>query len=268
MKKGRLITIKAKHRALSLTEGLHKTFTIGEEDDLKSIREYTYGDDIRKISWIITAKERKPHVVEREELRSQNVIIVMLLDQDMLFKNKIEKVAEVYALIGFSVLYQKDKLNTYIITDKIEYYMKHKNSPVIVENSIDKIMKLKLKKTRLDLSKLPDTLLKHRRSYVILIGDFCYPVDLLHISRRHRIAIIKVRDREEENPDKYEKYQLKSFDGRKKIPYLRRDMISTYKKNLHRIDSDLRAFMFNKRIPHTTIYTDEDPFIKLKIMFS
>ncbi|WP_457644284.1 DUF58 domain-containing protein [Persephonella sp.] len=268
MTKGRLITIKAKHRALSLTEGLHKTFTIGEEDDLKSIREYTYGDDIRKISWIITAKERKPHVVEREELRSQNVIVVLLLDQDMLFKNKLEKVAEIYALIGFSVLYQKDKLNTYILSDKVEYFMKHKNTPVIVEDTVDKIMSLKLRKSILDLSKLPQILLKHRRSHVILIGDFCYPVDLLHISKKHRLAIIKVRDREEENPAKYEKYQLKSFDGKRKIPFLRKDMITTYIKNLHSIDSELRLFMFNRRIPHTTIYTDEDPYIKLKIMFS
>lgn len=127
--------------------------------------------------------------------------------------------AEIYALIGFSVLYQKDKLNTYILTDSVDYYMKHKNTPVIVEDAVERIMSLKLKKKTLDLSILPQVLLKHKRSYVILIGDFCYPVDLLHISRKHRIAIIKVRDREEENPEKYEKYQLKSFDGKRRIPF-------------------------------------------------
>ncbi|WP_457641738.1 DUF58 domain-containing protein [Persephonella sp.] len=268
MKKARLISIKAKHRALSLTEGLHKTFILGEEDDLKSIREYTYGDDIRKISWIITAKEKKPYVVEREELRSQNIIIVLLLDQDMLFKNKLEKVAEIYGLLGYSILYQKDKLNTYIITEKVEYFMKHKNTPLIVENSIEKIMNLDLEKTTLNPSKLTEIILRHKRSLVILIGDFFYSVNLLQISKKHKLAIIKVRDREEENPEKYEKFQLKSFDRKKKIPYLRKDMIKTYKKNLRDIDENLRIFISNKRIPHTKIYTDEDPYIKLKIMFS
>ncbi|WP_457623449.1 DUF58 domain-containing protein [Persephonella sp.] len=268
MKRGKLISIKAKHKALSLTEGIHKTITTGDEDDLKSIREYTYGDDIRRISWIITAKEKKPHVVEREELRSQNVIIVVLLDQDMLFKNKIEKTAEIYGILAYSILYQKDKLHSYILTDSIDNYNSTRNTTETVENFINRIFNLDLKTKKINPNLIKDISNKHKRSLLILIGDFCYPVDLILPSKKHKIAIVKVRDREEENPEKYEKYQLKSFDLKRKIPFLRKDMVKTYRENLIKIDSELRSFAFNKRIPISTIYTDEDPLIKLKVMFS
>ncbi|WP_457625155.1 DUF58 domain-containing protein [Persephonella sp.] len=268
MNRRKIITIKIRQKVLSFFEGQHRTLKFGEEDDLKNIREYTYGDNVKRINWIITAKEKKPYVVEREERKSQNIIVVLLMDQEMLYGKKIDKLIEVFSIIGFSALYQKDKLNTYIITDKVEEFVKHRNSFSLIDEVIEKVERLNLKDKKINLNELEKYLLRHKRSYLIFIGDFVYPVDLTKIAGKHKISIIKIREKSEENPEGYTGYRLKSFDEKRKIPYLVKPMVNTYRKNLKEIDENLRQFTVLKRIPVRTIYTHEDPFLKLRTMFS
>ncbi|NPA58638.1 MAG: DUF58 domain-containing protein [Aquificae bacterium] len=266
--KSRIITIKIKQKVLSLIEGRHQVLKFGEEDDLKNIREYTYGDNVKRINWIITAKEKKPYVVEREELKSQNIIVCLFVDQEFLFKNKLDKLIEVYGIIGYSALYQRDRLFTYIFGEGLEKEYKHRNLPSTVDQVIREIYSMDLKNKRLDLTDLEGVLAKHKRSLVVLIGDFFYRVNLLKIASKHKVKIIKIRDRDEENPENYTGYQLKSFDGKKKIPYLVKPMVKTYRSNLQKIERYLRQQIVLKKIPSKTIYTHEEPLVKLKTLFS
>ncbi len=264
--KARFLTIRSKERILNYLEGIHKTFVFGEEDDLKNIREYTYGDDIRKINWIITARERKPYVVEREELKSQNIRIAIFLDQEFLFKDKLEKLIEVYSLLSYATLLKKDKLEIFILTDRLEKHIKVKSIFQIEEIS-EYIVSINIK-TKKFTDKVLESLFYGKRSFTILIGDFIYKLNLLPVSYRHKLAVIILRDPDEEDPVKYVSYQLKSFDEKRKIPFLRKDMAVFYKKNLKSMDKDLKEFLINRRIPFTKIYTYEDPLIKLKKLFS
>jgi len=266
--KSRLISIKIRQKVLSLLEGKHRIIKFGEEDDLKNIREYTYGDNVKRINWIITAKEKKPYVVEREELKSQNIVICLFVDQEFLFKNKLEKMAEVYSIIAYSAMYQKDRLYTYIFSSGVEMEVIHRNNISTVQQVLDHLFKIKLKEKRLNFENFHRKVLSHRRSLLVLIGDFFYDIDLIPVTSKHKPVIIKIRDRDEENPEKYTGYQLRSFDGKRKIPYLVPPMVKTYKKNLSEIDEKLRQFAVLNRIPIRTIYTDEDPFVKLRLLFS
>ncbi len=268
MDKTRLITIKIRQKVLSFYEGIHRALKFGEEDDLKNIREYTYGDNVKRINWIITAKEKKPFVIEREERKNQNIIIVLLLDQEMLYGKKLQKLYEIYSILGFSALYQKDKLNTYIFTDKMEKFFKHRNAFTVVEDVLKFVDAISLKDKKLQTNQIEKYLLRHKRSIVILVGDFVYPIDISLISSRHKLFIIKVREKDEEDPKKYTGYQLKSFDLKRKIPFLIKPMVKSYIKNLRNLDENLRQQAVLKRVPVKTIYTHEDPFIKLRMMFS
>jgi len=266
--KSRLISIKIRQKVLSLLEGKHKIIKFGEEDDLKNIREYTYGDNVKRINWVITAKEKKPYVVEREELRSQNIIICLFVDQEFLFKKKLEKMAEVYSIIAYSAMYQKDRLYTYIFSRGVEKEIIHRNNISTVQQVLDHLFQLELKDKKLSLEGFHKKILSHKNSLVVLIGDFFYGIDLIPVVSKHRAVVIKIRDREEENPDRYTGYQLRSFDGKRKIPYLVPPMVKTYKKNLLEIEEKLRQSAILHRIPIRTIYADENPFVKLQILFS
>ncbi len=267
-KKAKLLKIKSKHRILSHLEGIHKTFIFGEEDDLKNIREYTYGDDIRNINWIITARERKPFVVEREEIKCQNVKVVLFVDQEFLFKNKLERLIEVFSLIGYSVLYQKDRLEVFIVSNGLQKYFKHRNSHLVVDEAVDFLLSMDLKNLKIKPKDSLNFISKGKRSLVILVGDFVFSIDLSPLLHKHKLYLIRIRDKEEEYPDIYRGYQLRSFDEKRKIPYLKKDMIKRYTANLKEIDEKLNSFLTAHRIPNTKIYTEEDPLIKLKKLFS
>jgi len=268
MDKTRLISIKIRQKVLSFYEGLHKALKFGEEDDLKNIREYTYGDNVKRINWIITAKEKKPFVIEREERKNQNIIVVMLLDQEMLYGKKLQKLYEIYSIIGFSALYQKDRLNTYVFTDRMEKFFNHRNTFSVVEDVLKFVDNLSLKDKKLNPKQIDRYLLKHRRSIVILIGDFVYPINISPISSRHKLFVIKVREKDEEDPKRFISYQLKSFDLKRRIPVLIKPMVRNYIKNLKDLDQKLRQQAVLNRVPVKTIYTHEDPFLKLRMMFS
>ncbi|WP_457638721.1 DUF58 domain-containing protein [Persephonella sp.] len=266
--KSRLITIKIRQKVLSILEGQHQVLKFGEEDDLKNIREYTYGDNVKRINWIITAKERRPYVVEREEIKSQNIVVCIFIDQEFLFKNKLEKLIEVYSIIGYSALYQKDKLHTYVFSEGLEKYFKHRNSLSLIDDAVSFISSIPLRKKQLDIKNFSKMIKSSKRSLVILIGDFFYPADLVELASKHKLKVIKIRDREEENPERYTGYHLKSFDGKRKIPYLVKPMVKNYTENLKKIDEKLRQQTVLKKIPVKTVYTDEDPFVKLRLLFS
>ena len=268
MDKNKVLRLKIKQKVLSFFEGQHKALKFGEEEDLKNIREYTYGDNVKRINWIITAKERKPYVVEREEVKGQSIVVVLFIDQEFLYGKKLEKLLEVFSIIGYSVMYQKDKLFTYIFSEGLEKFFPHRNSLSLIDEVTEYISSMEIKKKRLNTENFQKYLLKHKRSLIILIGDFFYNLNFTEICHKNRLAVIKIRERTEENPEVYTGYQLRSFDKKEKIPYLVRPMVKHYIKGMKEIDEKLRQFSVLKRIPVQTIYADENPFLKLRKMFS
>ncbi len=264
--KAKLITIKSKEKVLNLLEGGHRTFIFGEDDDLKNIREYTYGDDIRFINWIITARERKPFIVEREELKNITVRIVLLIDQEFLFKDKLEKLIEIFSLLSFAALYKKDRVEIFILTERLEKILYIKENIYAVENISQEIVSLDLRRKKLN-PEIIQVLNQGKRSITILIGDFLYPVNILPLSYRHKLFLVILRTRDEENPHKYRGFQLKSFDEKRKIPVLRNEMLKEYIKNVKNLDKNLESVCYRRRIKHIKIYTDQDPLLKLRQLF-
>jgi len=90
--------------------GNHLTLFKGDGLDFREIRDYTYGDDIRKINWLASAKGSGLKVNEFNEERELNVVIVLI---DLVVgytlgsvKLKHEVAIEILALVG-SLCYKR-----------------------------------------------------------------------------------------------------------------------------------------------------------------
>ncbi len=59
-KKAKEIILRAKKDVFSGNLGNHLTLFKGDGLDFREIRDYTYGDDIRKINWLASAKGSGP----------------------------------------------------------------------------------------------------------------------------------------------------------------------------------------------------------------
>lgn len=79
------LLIKAQKNVFSSSIGENSTFFKGLSSDFIELREYTSGDDIKHIDWIISSKMNKPHVKVFIDQKELNIVIVPLLNASLTF---------------------------------------------------------------------------------------------------------------------------------------------------------------------------------------
>jgi len=98
------IILKTKKQVYGDMLGNNASLFQGEGFEFAELREYVYGDDVRKIDWKTTAKLGKPFVKIYKEERELNVVVVSMLGGSVYFgtvKQKSDIMAEVVATLGF-----------------------------------------------------------------------------------------------------------------------------------------------------------------------
>ena len=73
------LIIKTKKQLFSTQAGIFSSPAGGEGFDFLEMREYAYGEDARRIDWIVSAKAGKPYVRLYQEERSRTLALVPLL---------------------------------------------------------------------------------------------------------------------------------------------------------------------------------------------
>jgi len=167
---------KVKFKKLILSKSLVKFY---ESDDFKELRDYIPGEDIRNIHWISSAKHQKLLSIEKENLKNQKIAVILLL----LFKDKLAK--EIFYILAISAIFYKQKLEVFVISDKIKYFKPKKFSDIEkIEKYIDNLELKKINLKTFDL-KIKDVL-------AIFIGDFFYKIKL---SKKNKNVLLIVRDK-------------------------------------------------------------------------
>ena len=73
------IVLKARKQVFGEMLGNNASLFQGEGFEFTELREYVYGDDVRKIDWKTTAKLGKPFVKIYREERELNVVTAMMM---------------------------------------------------------------------------------------------------------------------------------------------------------------------------------------------
>lgn len=84
--------------------GSEKSLLRGQGLDFANLREYTPGDDIRKIDWNVFARTFTPHIREHHEEKQLTVWIVADLTPSMLFGHRKNKARQLLDLAGLIAL--------------------------------------------------------------------------------------------------------------------------------------------------------------------
>jgi len=103
--------IKIKNKILS--KSLIKFY---EGDDFKELRDYISGEDVRNIHWLSSAKHQKLLSIEKEQLKNQKIALILLLDKNMLFEDKLDILLETFEILAFSGLFYKQKVEVFVVT--------------------------------------------------------------------------------------------------------------------------------------------------------
>lgn len=265
------ILIKTKRKIFSEVIGNNSSLLKGEGYDFMELKEYEYGEDVKKIDWVISAKFKKPYVKVFHAQKELNINIVPILNGSIYFgskKFKQELVTEICSILAYSCVKQGDPFTSYIANEDIQLCTKKSKRNFWVTKMAEEIFNYQCIGKTSNFKKISDELFKviRKRSIIFLIGDFfdIENLDLKLLSKKHEIVAIIVRDKFEEKPFELGNVNLidpatsKTFDGN-----IDKSTVLKYEKAIKENDHKLYEHFQKCGVRFCKIYTEEEPLPKL-----
>ncbi len=267
--KAKKLILKSKKRVFGDMLGNNPSLFHGEGFEFAELREYIYGDDVRKIDWKTTAKLGKPFVKIYHEERELNVVVATMLHGATYFgidRPKSEVISELVAILGFSAVSNGDRFSHSIYADKLYHFSKPSKKFFAVTSEVEKSLAFEPLGKRGDFGGWFDTLYRRvkKKSLLFLVSDFIGDIDMRLLSRKHDVFAVIVRDRFEESPRAMG--YLRLVDMESGVDYegdINESMIKRYKSAIKANDKNLYKHFRENGIRYAKVYTNEDPFIQL-----
>ncbi len=267
------ILLKAKKAVFSNLTGENLSRLKGDGIDLRDIKLYEWGDDVRRINWKATAKSGEILVNSYDEYKQLDIVLVFLASASLNFGSKRLKqdvASEVLAYLLFSSYKNKDRCESIFFSDKLL-----KSFPPVKDiNQVDEIVKeaffLDTFKNRVDYESLVKELNKRYKKgkIIIFVGDFFTLPDFSKLNPKHQYYCVLIRDELEESLE---------FDGKMsfKDPYflkseeffINSNTKKRYKELLNYHNTALKEEFLRKKMDLKKIKTDDDIYIKLTELF-
>jgi uncharacterized protein (DUF58 family) len=167
-------------------------------------REYVPGDDVRAISWVVTARTNKTYVKQFEEERELSVILVVDVSQSVHFGSgallKAEVISYIAAVLAMSAVKNRDQVGLLLVSDRVEHYV----PPTKGRNQVMRILRdIEFVKPKSSGSNLIPALthlhkVLKKRALVFIISDFLglpdFSEDLKLLSRKHEVIAMVTED--------------------------------------------------------------------------
>ncbi len=263
--KTKKILLKTKKQVFGDMLGNNASLFHGEGFEFAELREYIYGDDIRKIDWKTTAKLDKPFVKVYREERELNVAVSTMLGGSTYFGTccqKSEYMAQLVAMLGFSAVKNSDLFSHLIYADRLYHHSKPSKKMHAVSAETEKVLAFDPLGLSSDFSGWTTTTFQRvrKKSLLFLISDFVGKIDLRLLAKKHDLFAIIVRDRFEENPKDLGYLRLVDTEGKGSYEgEIGQSTLAYYRNALKANDHALFQQFRQNGIRHVKLFTDEDP---------
>jgi len=267
------ILIRAKKQVFSGNLGNNLTALKGDGIDFAEIRDYNFGDDVRKINWKATAKSGKIKVNEFNEERELNIVVVFLVDGGIKFGTKALKqdiMSEVLALINYSAIKNSDRVSTLFFSSEPLKFIKPSKNLGVVQEAVEFGVGVDAIGKSVDFNALNWYLngAIKQKSIVILIGDFLQDVDISLIASKHQVYAVMVRDSFEEYPNIEGEFDfINPINLEVQNLFLNRKSAKSLQEEIKKHDNKLMEHFLEHRVDFGKIYTDEDVYLRLMQIF-
>ena len=206
LKKVKRIEIDTRKMVNNIFSGEYHTHFKGQGMTFADFREYVAGDDVRSISWTLTARAGKPFIKTFEEERELTMILAVDVNSSLDYGSKNyfkgETLTYVAATLAFSAVKNNDQVGLLLFSNDVELYIPPKKGRAQVYRIIRELLYFKPKGTRTNLSSGLDYLrgILKKRSTVFLLSDFQdknYEASLKLLERKHEVIAGLVQDETE-----------------------------------------------------------------------
>ena len=178
LKKVRQVEIKTRGMVNQVFSGEYHSVFKGRGMEFSEVREYSYGDDIRKIDWNVTARANKPFVKIFEEERELTVMLVVDVSKSSQFgtvtATKNEIAIEICAVLAFSAIRNNDKVGLIMFSDGVEKFIAPNKGKSHILRLVRELLSFEPKGTRTNVSAALQYLnnVIKKRSISFIVSDF------------------------------------------------------------------------------------------------
>lgn len=208
LKKVKLLEISTRKMVNNLFAGEYHTVFKGQGLTFADFREYVPGDDIRSISWNLTAKTGKPFVKRYEEERELTMVLAVDVSGSGLFGSqaylKGEVLVNLAAVLAFAAQKNNDKVGLMLFSDRVEHFVLPKKGRPHVHRILRDLLYFKPVSQKTNLRQAVDEL-SHtikKRATIFLLSDFLsegFDRSLRLLAKKHDVVAVVVEDRAEKN---------------------------------------------------------------------
>ena len=202
LKQVKNLEIKTKNLVEGMESGAYRSRFRGGGIEFSEVREYSAGDDARRIDWNVSARYNDLFVKEFVEEKELNVYVIidMSASNDFGFiKSKKELGFEVAASLMFSALKNNDRVGMGLFTNSLEKFVPARKGKKHMMQILQELLDYNPKNTNTDIFRSLSELQKNlkRRSVIFIVSDFISesfmkPLKLLKF--KHQIILVNISD--------------------------------------------------------------------------
>lgn len=203
LKKVKLIELNSRKLVNNIFAGEYHTAFKGQGMTFADFREYVPGDDVRSISWQLTARTGKTFIKTYEEERELTVIIAVDVSGSSDFGTgyyfKGEVIVHLAALLAYSAVRNQDQIGLLLFSDQVEHFVPPKKGQGHVHRLLRDLLYYKPKSHKTNINtgvQFLSSILK-KRATVFLFSDFYdegYDHSLKLLGRKHEVVSCVVND--------------------------------------------------------------------------
>ncbi len=274
LKKVKLVELKLRQRVRDLFAGGYHSAFKGQGMIFSDYRKYIPGDDIRAISWPLTAKLGEPYIKLFDEERGATFMIVMDVSGSFDFGTKGfkgESACELASLIALSAGRNQDSAGLLLFSDRVEHYVPPARGSKHILRIVRDLYSFKRRSIRTDLLPALDFLngVLKKRCHIFLFSDFftssLFTRKLKIISHRHDVVAGVVCDPFESEFPALGLMELEDAETGERVVVntSSSSFAKEYKRCTEERKQKVQAGLRQSGVDHFFIHTDQDVFKQL-----
>ncbi len=203
LKKVKLLEISTRKLVNNMFTGEYHSAFKGQGMTFSEFREYVPGDDVRTISWPVTARTGKTFIKKFDEEREMTVMLVVDVSASSDFGSQKYFKGEVFnhlaALLSFTASKNNDPVGLILFSDQVEHYVPPKKGRGHIHRILRDLYYFKPQSRKTNIKVVIDHLLAvlKKKAHIFLFSDFYdqnYEKSLKLIGRKHDTVAVVIND--------------------------------------------------------------------------
>ncbi len=202
-KKIKLLEISTRKLVNSVFVGQYHSAFKGQGMTFAEFREYVPGDDVRAISWTLTARTGKTFIKKFDEDRELTLIFAVDLSGSVDYGSqkyfKGEVITHLAALLGFSAQKNNDHVGLLMFSDQVEYFVPPKKGRGHIQRILRDLYYFKPQRRGTNIATAMTYLqgILKKRATIFVFSDFQdqnFSVSIRSLARKHEVIACVIQD--------------------------------------------------------------------------